>query len=370
MTFRVLILGGSGLAGGYIASALLDRPEVSVVLGARNEHRLNQAKNELAARYDGERVSTVVVDAADAASLKAGTVGVDLVVLAAQAKQHGAAIGRAALDAGADVIDITMRSGEHHTMEGLRAEAEASGRCLITDAGVFPGLPSLLVRLVGGRLDRLDTAFVGGTSSNKDGWPENTVSELVDEIGHPPAYVWREGAWRRSRLVGVADRRKFDFGPEWGHRTCSPFFVEEMRDLPILFPSLREAGTFIASNAFVDSIALPLAMIAMRVAPRTGHRPASQLVGWGMRRFSRPPFGAVLKVEATGERNGEATNLSATVSHPSEYQATGLVVGAVFSQWADGPDSPARKPGMHPMGTVVDPERFMLDLAARGFLVT
>jgi saccharopine dehydrogenase (NAD+, L-lysine-forming) len=314
-------------------------------------------------------VSTVLVDAADPESLKRAAVGANLVVLAAQAKQHGAAIGRAALDAGADVIDITLSSGGHHPMETLRQAAEKSGRCLVTDAGAFPGLPAFLVRFAAGRLDRLDAAFVGVTMSNKGGWPPDTVSEIIENIAHPPVCVWRDGAWRSSRFVGMADRREFDFGPEWGHRTCAPFFLEEIRDLPKLFPSLRQAGTFHASNAFVDSVALPLAMIVMLVAPQRGHRPASRLVGWGMRRFARPPFGIALKVDASGERNGLPAEISMIVTHPNEYNATGLAVAAFVSQWSDGPGTPARTPGLHPMGLTVEPERFMRDLTARGFIV-
>ncbi|MDP9333763.1 MAG: saccharopine dehydrogenase NADP-binding domain-containing protein [Actinomycetota bacterium] len=366
----VLIVGGSGLAGGYIASALLDSPEASVVLGARDARRLERAAAELASKYGTDRIATVVVDASDPDSLKRAAVGAQLVVLAAQAKQHGAAIGRAALDAGADVIDITLSTGEHHPMGPLRAEAAAAGHCLVTDAGLVPGLPSLLVRLAAGRLDRLDTAFVGITSSNKDGWPDNTVAELVADLAHPPTFVWRDGAWRRSRLLGMADRRKFDFGPGWGKRTCGPVLVEEMRELPGLFPSLQQAGTFIANNAFVDSVALPVAMILTRLAPRRGQRPATRLVGWGMRRFARAPFGGVLKVEASGERSGAPKDISVTVSHPNEYQATGLVLAAFVAQWVDGPATPARTPGLHPMGTIVEPERFMQDLAASGFIVS
>jgi hypothetical protein len=42
----------------------------------------------------------------------------------------------------------------------------------------------------------------------------------------------------------------------------------EMRAIPERFPSLREAGTFHATNAFVDGVALPIAMIGMRMSPR------------------------------------------------------------------------------------------------------
>jgi len=367
---RVLIIGGSGLAGGYIASALLARTDTSVVLGARDECRLRDAATKLAAQHDSERVSTVVVAAANPASLKQAAEGVDLIVVAAHANRYGALIGRAALDAGADVIDITYAPGDAHPMTWLRAEAEQAGRCLVTDAGMLPGLAAFLVRLAGGRLDPLETAFVGGTSSNPDGWPEQTVAELVELLADPPMLVWRDGAWRRSRFVGMADQRTFDFGPQWGRRKCTPLFAPEMHDLPKSFPSLREAGTFSAFNGFVDGVALPLAMVGMRVAPRRAHGPASRLVGWGIRRFARPPYGGVLKVDATGMWDGQSAEVSVTVSHPNEYQATGLVVAAYVAQWSDGLGTPARAPGVHPMGMLVDPERFLKDLTAAGFATT
>ena len=115
-------------------------------------------------------------------------------------------------------------------------------------------------------------------------------------------------------------------------------------------------------NAFVDGIALPLAMVGMRISPRRARRPATRLVVWGMRRFARPPYGAVLKVDATGERDGKTTSRSVTVSHPNEYQATGQVVAAYMSQWIDGS---ARKPGIHAMGTLVEPERFLRYISSR-----
>ena len=364
-----MILGGSGQAGGYIASALLDDPSTSVVLGARNRDRLDEAAARLSARHEADRIATIAVDASDPHSLKRAVDGADLVILAAQAKQFGAAIGRAALDAGADVIDITMTPG-NHPMKPLAADAVASGRCLITDAGLVPGLPSWLVCLADGRLDRLDSAFVGVATSNNEAWPAETIAEIVADLADPPTFVWRDGAWRRSRFMGMADRREFDFGSEWGKRKCGPVLVEEMRELPARIPSLKEAGVFMGNNAFTDSVGLPIGVLLMKLAPRRGHRPAARLVGWGMRRFARAPFGGVVKLEAGGERGGKAESVSVTISHPNEYEATGLVVAAYASQWRDGPNARARTPGVHPMGTVVEPERFMQDLVARGFTVS
>jgi len=360
---RLLIVGGSGLAGGYIASAVLESTDASLVLAARDGARLREA----AARVEGQfaaRVSTTLLDASEPESLKRAFDGVDAVVVAAQANRYGEGIARAALDAAADVIDITYTPGVEHPMEPLRAEAEASERCLVTDAGLLPGLAAFLVRLIGGRMDRLDTAFVGAVMHPKAGWPHETMVEVVEMLSDPPVLLWRDGDWRRSRLLGIADRRTFDFGPSWGHHKCSPVLYPEMRAMPELFPSLRETGTFHATNAFADGVALPLAMIGMRIAPRHTKHAAARFLEWGMRRFARAPYGAAVQVDATGESAGSPTRASVTISHPNEYEATGQVVAALVNQWSDGK---ARAPGLHSMGALVDPEPFLQALAAVGF---
>ncbi len=137
---RVLILGGSGLAGGHIASALLASPDISVVLGARGAAALDRAAADLTSKHGAARVSTAVVDATNPASLARAMDAAGIVVMAAHVKEYGAVVAQAAIDAGADVVSINA-SRTPHPMEPLRAQAERLGRCLVTDAGLSPGLP-------------------------------------------------------------------------------------------------------------------------------------------------------------------------------------------------------------------------------------
>jgi hypothetical protein len=88
-----------------------------------------------------------------------------------------------------------------------------------------------------------------------------------------------------------------------------------------------------------------------------------------MRRFARPPFGAILVVEAAGELDGKPSQVRVSISHPNEYEATGQVVAAYISQWADPAFPSARTPGLNPMGMIVEPEPFLLGLTSRGFRV-
>ena len=61
-----------------------------------------------------------------------------------------------------------------------------------------------------------------------------------------------------------------------------------------------------------------------------------------------PGAAGIRIVVATGQRDGQPEEVSVTVSHPNEYQATGLVVAAYVTQWSDGPGTPARTPAAGP----------------------
>ena len=357
----VLILGGSGLAGGFIGSALLATPDASVILGARNAGPLERAAAELASKHGPERITTTVVDASEPASLARAMDGASTVVLATHAKTYRLAVAQAAIAAGVDLVDLMSAST---VLEPLRSQAEDTGRCIVTDAGLAPGMPSVLMRLAGSRLDRMQTAFVGAAVSNPKGWPAETLDEVVDELATLEPLLWRDGQWRHRPFAGAFDARSFDLGPEWGKRRCSLLFSEELRDIPGMFPSLEEAASFISLNWFVDRVALPTAVALVKVAPERGSRLASRLIGWGMRRFARPPFGAVLVLDAIGDRG--SSRLRVVLAHRSEYEATGEVVATYLSHWADSA-SGARRPGVHIMGHIVEPESFVRDLAERGF---
>src|SRR5204863_10169690 len=132
-------------------------------------------------------------------------------------------VAQAAIAAGVDLIDLMSASAQ---LESLRSQAEDAGRCIVTDAGLSPGMPSVLMRLGGGRLDHMQTAFISGAVSNPKGWPLNTLEEVVDELAHLEPLVWRDGQWRRRPLAGALDARSFDLGTEWGKRRCSLVFSE------------------------------------------------------------------------------------------------------------------------------------------------
>ena len=140
--------------------------------------------------------------------------------------------------------------------------------------------------------------------------------------------------------------------------------LEEMRLWAEGQPGLRDAGFYIAGfNPVVDHVLLPLLMLGVRVAPVRGRRPLARLLAFGLRAFRRPPYGTVLRLEASGERDGQPLDVTLTIAHHSSYALTAIPVAATVRQWLDGG---ARGPGVRLQALVVEPHRFLADMAAMG----
>lgn len=358
----IFILGGYGYTGRLLARHLLEQTAVDVVVAGRHLEKAQALAAELNEFYPGERVTTARVDAADGAGLGQALAGTDLLLVAAPTTRHVETVVGAALAARVDYLDIQL---DAHKLAVLRAQApaiERAGLCFITEAGFHPGLPAAMVRYAAAQMDSLERAVVACYLNMGRSLPySEAVDELMETFRHYQGQVYRDGAWTTPSTY---ETRPIDFGGAIGTRRCFSMFFEEMGDLPRQLPELDELGFYMSSTHWlVDWVITPLVFVGLKIPSDRLARRLGKITWWGMQNLPGPPYGVVLKVEATGMRAGRPVAVEATFAHPDGYELTAIPVVACLRQVLEGP---ARRPGLWYMGHLVDPARLFDDMERMG----
>jgi len=362
----ILILGGSGNTGRWMAHYLLQESDARLVLAGRSLAKAQATVDQLNSHFPGGRVSARAVDAADKAALRQAFGGARMVVVASSTVIYMENVATAALEAGIDYFDVQFSTHKVKYLQGLDEVVKRAGLCFITEGGFHPGVPAALVRWAAPRFDRLDRARVG--SVIQIDWAalevaDSTASEMVDEFSDFEGWKMVDGEWKQVPWSQI-EIVKMDFCAPFGRRSTYGMFLEEMRSLPDLVPGIRSAGFYVGGfNWFVDGIVLPFMPFLMKVGLR---KPVEHLLMWGLKSFTRPPYGTLLKLEADGEKAGGAAHLELILAHPDGYVFTAVPAVACLLQILDGS---ARRPGVHMQALVVEPGRFLKDIERMGIEV-
>lgn len=355
---KILILGGYGATGRPLTKHLFTRTDHDIVIAGRNLAKAQAFVDSL----QTPRLTAERVDAADPASLKRALQGVDFLLVAAPTTAHTGTVVRVALEAGVDYLDVQYSDRKLEALRAHEQEICRKGLCFITEAGYHPGLPSTMARYAASKLDRIESAQVAGYLNMGKLEYTEAVDELMEGFIHYQAQVYKNGAWTKPSSW---EMRKFDFGGEIGQKTCYSMFFEELRCLPEMYPTLRDAGFYISgSNLLADIILTPIIMVGLKVAPRRGIRPLGKLMWWTMG-LSKPPYKVMLKVEAAGLKDGRQVRVEASVEHEDGYELTAIPVVALLKQY-----NYIRRPGLHMMGHLADPDCLFQDMERMGAKVT
>ncbi len=366
-TKSLLILGGYGITGGMIARLLLQETDVNLVLAGRSLEKAMAKAAELNKLAGGERVKGLFADAADVSSLQKAFQDMDMVIAASSTSQYVREVAESALKMGLDYLDVQYSTKKVAALQAMSAEISQAGRCFITDGGFHPGLPAALIRYVAPSFDRIEFAQVGSVIQidwRKLPITDATVFEMVEEFSDYQPFSFKDGSWKPASWWSTSAIKYMEFGREFGRRYCMPMFLEELRSIPEMFPTLKEAGFFVGGfNWFVDWLIFPLLTVMIKLAPKKSIRPAGRMMLWGLKTFTKPPYGTLLKVEASGEKDGRPHSVDVTLYHSDGYWFTAIPTVACLLQVLDGS---GRKPGLWFQANLVDPVRLIKDMRRMG----
>jgi len=360
---RILILGGYGSTGRCLSRLLIAHTTVVITVAGRDASRAQTLCHDLAS----PRAAPLQVDARDPAALRTAIAGHHLVLLAAPGADLPALVAEAALDGGADYLDVVYPPSKLPALNALALRIDAAGLCFVTEAGFHPGLPSLLVRWAAGQCDVLETADVASLIRMRipsgRAVPDSAV-ELIDNLTASPMSEFHDGAWQEIGWTRWP-YRPFDFGPGLGTLQCVPLYFDELRAALAPHPELHSTRFLMAGfGAFTDWVAMPLIFVLQAVARQATRKFCADLLWWSIQHFTSPPFGTILAVRYTGLRDGRAVSGCLRLRHEDEYPFTAIPVVAFLLQWLYG----VIPPDLHYMGMAADPARLLADMGALGIV--
>lgn len=363
----LLILGGYGSVGRSLAKLLLQETSANLRLAGRTIKKAEATAAQLNSIFEGNRATAIYCDASDAESLKQALEGVEFVVVASSTAKYAESVAKIVLETGIDYLDLQYSTQKITALKKLTPDIEKAGCLFITDGGFHPGLPAALIRYNAQYFDRFDKAYVGSViryDFRELTITDSTAYEFIEEINDFKPLVFKQGQWQRVGILGITGYIAMDFGLEFGKQYCVPMFLEEMYSIPEMYPHLRETGFFVGGfNWFVDWLVLPLATIAIKLWPRMALKPMGKLIKWGLRTFSKPPYGTVLKVEVHGQREGKDKATEMILHHQDAYMFTAIPVAACLLQYLDGS---IREKGLWTQASIVEPNRLIKDMERMG----
>lgn len=366
---KILILGGYGVAGPYIARQILRFTSSGVIISGRNPDKANNLAETLNKEFKSKRASPLKVDTNNSDSLKSGFSRADFIINASPSIKNTKNVIKAGISCGVDYLDIQYSLKKTENLFSFEEEIKKRKLHYFTECGSFPGIPAVLIRHSGDSFDELRKVYVAVHIKDKGGQiMRDSLVETVRELSYYSALRFTRGSWKKSRFWGIFEAKRIDFGEPFGRKTCLPINMEEVIRCSALYPGLEKTGMYASGyNKLVNMILMPIIMIVVRIFPESGSIPMARLLHWGSSKFDNPPWGIVMKAQAAGFSDGSHKTTVIKIFSDNSYHLTAASVTAVLRQYIK---KAIDKPGVHISGMVVEPETFLEDLKLQGIDVS
>lgn len=233
MTCRVIILGGTGNFGGYVARMLADNPAITLLIASRSEARARAAATALAAANPPEPLS-VDIRAEPASAIASARP--DVVIHSVGPFQNqDYRVAEAAIAAGAHYLDLADARNFVAGIGRLDTEAKRAGVAVIAGASSVPCLTAAFIDHYRPRFARLSSIEYGISAAQATNRGLGTASAILSYVGKP---FTRLEAGQSHRVFGWQGLTAVRY-PQLGLRLFGDCDIPDLDLFPARYPGLR-----------------------------------------------------------------------------------------------------------------------------------
>ncbi len=238
---RVLIIGGYGNFGSYIARALANDPNITLVIGGRSKAKADAFAADL---QSANRAEGCAVDIDHDIAARLREIGADVVIHTTgpfQSQDHR--VARAAIARGAHYLDLADARLFVATIGDLDADARQEGVAVIAGASSVPCLTAAFIDRYRPRFARLESVSYGIAASQATNRGLGTASAILSYVGKPFT-ILRRGT--PKRVFGWQGLRALRY-PELGMRLFGHCDIPDLELFPTRYRELRDLD-FVAGH--------------------------------------------------------------------------------------------------------------------------
>jgi hypothetical protein len=233
MVARILIIGGYGNFGGYIARSLAGDAEIRLLVGGRS---VAKAQAFIASVQPVHPAEAHAIDINSGLSEALARIAPDIVVHTSgpfQTQDHR--VARACISQGCHYLDLADARDFVATIDSLDAEAKARDVLVVSGASSVPCLTAAVIDAYLPCFTRLDAVDYGISAAQHTNRGLATTSAVLSYVGKPMTML-RDG--RMKTVFGFEDTHAEHY-PELGWRLFGNCDIPDLTLFPARYPTLQ-----------------------------------------------------------------------------------------------------------------------------------
>jgi saccharopine dehydrogenase-like NADP-dependent oxidoreductase len=362
MTHRVLIVGGRGHIGSKVAADLLKHTQAHLIITGRAS-----APHDAIGENLTSRVQYLSLDLSERGQVKQAILGVDLVIhCAGPFRWRDTFLLESCIEHGINYIDVSDdREFTQKTLAHSTA-AHQAGITAVINTGVFPGISNSMVLQGIEQLDTPEEIHIRYVVVGSGGAGITVMRTTFLGLLHP-FESWINGQWQT--VEPFTGKECVEFPKPYGFKNVYWFDMPESITLAANFPVTTVTTKFGTSPDIYNQLTqLMVTRFSKRLMQKTWMINLMAQISYRMTNISDrfSGTGVAMRVEVTGQKNGQFHRLNLTFAHEDAATATGHGTGSIAQLILSGQ---LKQPGVFPVERILPTSLFLQTMQKRGIII-